>query len=154
MIRGIHGLLYSSDAEATRAFFRDRVRLPGTDVGEGWWIFDFPEGDLGVHPVEGGGEPGTHDVSFYCDEIERTVADLESRGVRFTGPVQDHGYGLVTHFEAPGGLRVQLYEPRYTKGTRPQSSGRGAPRSRGGTRQRASKKPKRGGPGRRPSGRR
>jgi hypothetical protein len=154
MIRGIHGLLYSSDAEATRAFFRDQVRLPGTDVGEGWWIFDFPEGDLGVHPVEEGGEPGTHDVSFYCDEIQRTVADLESRGVRFAGPVEDHGYGLVTYFEAPGGLRVQLYEPRYTKGNRRQSSGRKAPRSRGGTRRGASKKPKRGGTRRRASGRR
>lgn len=36
MIRGIHGLLYSSDPEATRAFFRDQVRLPGSDVGDGW----------------------------------------------------------------------------------------------------------------------
>src|SRR4030095_3931320 len=112
MIRGIHVLLSSSDAEATRAFFRDQVRLPGTDVGEGWWIFDFPEGDLGVHPVEEGGEPGTHDVSFYCDEIQRTVADLESRGGRLTGPVQDHGYGLVTYFEAPGGTPVPVEETR------------------------------------------
>jgi len=142
MIRGIHGLLYSSDAEATRAFFRDQVRLPGSDVGQGWWIFDFPEGDLGVHPVDEGGEPGTHDVSFYCDEIQRTVADLESRGVRFTGPVQDHGYGLVTYFEAPGGLRVQLYEPRYTKSTRRPSSSGGTARPGGGTRRAAPKKPK------------
>ena len=116
MIRGIHGLFYSSDPEATRAFFRDQVRLPGSDIGEGWWIFDLPEGDLGVHPVEDDDEAGTHDISFYCDEIHRTVASLESRGVRFTGPIADHGYGLVTYFEAPGGLRVQLYEPLYRKG--------------------------------------
>jgi hypothetical protein len=115
MIRGIHGLLYSSDPEATRAFFRDKVRLPGCDVGEGWWIFDFPEGDLGVHPVEDPGEAGVHDVSFYCDDIHGTVADLKSRGVEFTADVQDHGYGLVTYFTAPGGVTVQLYEPRYTK---------------------------------------
>ena len=50
MIRGIHGLFYSSEADATRAFFRDELRLPCTDVGEGWCIFDLPEGDLGVHP--------------------------------------------------------------------------------------------------------
>ena len=47
MIRGIHGLLYSSDPEATRRFFQESVKLPGSDVGDGWWIFDFPEGDLG-----------------------------------------------------------------------------------------------------------
>jgi hypothetical protein len=45
MIRGIHGLFYSSDPEATRALFRDQVRLPGSDVGDGWWIFDVAEGD-------------------------------------------------------------------------------------------------------------
>ncbi|HUM13145.1 MAG TPA: VOC family protein [Myxococcaceae bacterium] len=115
MIRGIHGLLYSSNPDATRAFFRDQVRLPGSDIGEGWWIFDFPEGDLGVHPAEDGGDAGKHDVSFYCDQIEKTVRDLQARGVRFTGPVEDHGYGLVTYFEAPGGVRVQLYQPRYRK---------------------------------------
>jgi predicted enzyme related to lactoylglutathione lyase len=115
MIRGIHGLLYSSDPEATRRFFREAVRLPGNDVGEGWWIFDFPEGDLGVHPVEDASDAGTHDVSFYCDDIEGTVADLRGRGVEFTSPVEDHGYGLVTHFTAPGGIRIQLYQPRYRK---------------------------------------
>jgi len=115
MIRGIHGLFYSSNPEATRAFFRDQVKLPGSDIGEGWWIFDLPEGDLGVHPVGEEGDAGAHDVSFYCDEIDRTVADLQSRGVQFTAPVADHGYGLVTYFEAPGGVRVQLYEPKYTK---------------------------------------
>ncbi len=117
MIRGIHGLLYSSDPEATRKFFKEAIRLPGTDVGEGWWIFDFPEGDLGVHPVEDPTDAGTHDVSFYCDDIEGTVADLRRRNVPFTSPIEDRGYGRVTHFTAPGGIRIQLYQPRYTKGT-------------------------------------
>ena len=116
MIRGIHGLFYSSDPDATRAFFKDKVKLPGSDIGEGWWIFDFDEGDLGVHPVDAGGTAGGHDISFYCDDINGTVADLKSRGVSFTQDIADHGYGLVTYFTAPGGITVQLYEPRYTKG--------------------------------------
>lgn len=115
MIRGIHGLFYSTDPEATRVFFKDRVRLPGSDIGEGWWIFDLPEGDLGVHPSDDASTTGKHDVSFYCDDIHRTVADLQSRGVEFTNDVADHGYGLVTYFSAPGGVTVQLYEPRYQK---------------------------------------
>jgi catechol 2,3-dioxygenase-like lactoylglutathione lyase family enzyme len=116
-IRGIHGLFYSSDPEATRRFFRDAVKLPGSDIGDGWWIFDLPEGDLGVHPVEDPADAGNHDVSFYCDDIQGTVAAMRERGVLFTKPIEDHGYGLVTYFTAPGGLTVQLYEPRYTKGT-------------------------------------
>src|SRR5688572_2723623 len=115
MIRGIHGLFYSSDPEATRAFFKDKVKLPGSDIGQGWWIFDLPEGDLGIHPAEDGGKPGSHNVSFYCDDIQGTVRDMKKRGVKFTKPVADHGYGLVTYFGAPGGILVQLYEPRYTK---------------------------------------
>lgn len=114
-IRGIHGLFYSSDADATRAFLRDAIKLPSTDIGEGWLIFDFPEGDLGIHPLDHGGTAGDHDISFYCDDIEGTVADLKKRGVTFNHDVQDHGYGLVTHFTMPGGIEVQLYEPRYAK---------------------------------------
>jgi hypothetical protein len=115
MIRGLHGLFYSSDADGTRAFMRDKLKLPHSDIGGGWLIFDFPEGDVGVHPVDYGRDPGAHDVSFYCDDIQGTVRDLESRGVVFKQPPQDHGYGWVTYFEMPGGVTVQLYEPTYTK---------------------------------------
>jgi catechol 2,3-dioxygenase-like lactoylglutathione lyase family enzyme len=114
MIRGMHAMFYSSKAEELRAFIRDKLGLKGVDVGEGWLIFDAPEADLGVHPTEADGPPsGTMDISFYCDDIERTVKDLTSRGVEFVHPVEDHGYGLVTHFKVPGGFEVQLYQPRY-----------------------------------------
>jgi predicted enzyme related to lactoylglutathione lyase len=116
MIKGLHGLLYSSEAAAVREFIRDKLKLPYTDVGDGWLIFDLPEGDLGVHPT-GSGEPpsGTHNLSFYCDDIQATVADLKSRGVTFRKEIEDHGYGFVTHFVLPGGSPVQLYQPKYQK---------------------------------------
>jgi 4-hydroxyphenylpyruvate dioxygenase-like putative hemolysin len=69
-----------------------------------------------VHPTENGQPPsGTADISFYCDDIVQTVADLQSRGVEFTQDVQDHGYGLVTYFRVPGDFQVQLYQPKYNK---------------------------------------
>src|SRR5262249_38229499 len=76
-----------------------------------------PEADMGCHPADPkeGAPSGTHDISFYCDDIEKTVAELKARGVEFTGPVTDRGYGLVTHFKVPGGFQVQLYQPRYAK---------------------------------------
>ena len=118
MIKGIHGLFYSTDPDATRDFFRDVVKLPGNDVGQGWWIFDFAEGDLGVHPVEEGQPGGAVHLSLYCTDIHDTVADLARRGVQFTEAIADHGWGLVTHFTAPGGISIQLYEPRYVKPAR------------------------------------
>ena len=116
MIRGVHTMFYSSQAEALRAFIRDRLGFPCTDVGGGWLIFDLPEGDMGVHPTgEGSAPSGTHQISFYCDDIEKTVAELKDRGVEFTQPIEDHGYGLVTMMKVPGDFSVQLYQPLYTK---------------------------------------
>jgi predicted enzyme related to lactoylglutathione lyase len=117
MIRGIHGLFYTSQPEEARAFVRDKLQLPYTDVGEGWLIFDLPEGDMGFHPIEGSDKPpsGTHDISFYCDDIHATVASLKKRGVSFDRDVSDAGFGLITYFTMPGNVRVMLYEPKYAK---------------------------------------
>ena len=116
MIRGMHAMFYCSQAEALRGFLRDKLGLAGTDVGGGWLIFDAPEADLGVHPNENGKPAsGTAEISFYCDDIASTVAELRSRGVEFTQDVEDHGYGLVTYFKVPGDFEVQLYQPRYAK---------------------------------------
>ena len=120
-IRGLHGLFYSNDETASRAFLRDKLGLPFNDVGGGWLIFDLPESDLGVHPTDtaDGAPAGKHDVSFYCEDIQGTVAELRARGVEFKGEPQDHGYGWVTYFTIPGGIEVQLYEPKYEKKSKP-----------------------------------
>src|SRR5262249_7439783 len=117
MIRGVHTMFYTSEPEALRAFLRDKLGLPATDVGGGWLLFDLPEADLGCHPASPteGAPSGTHDISFYCDDIERTVAELTAKGVEFTGPVADRASALVTRSKVPGGFQVQLYQPRYTK---------------------------------------
>ena len=109
-------MFYSSQADELRAFLRDKLNLRGTDVGDGWLIFNAPEADIGVHPTDGKEVPtGTADISFYCDDIGQTVRELQARGVEFTQEVEDHGYGLVTYFKVPGGFKVQLYQPKYTK---------------------------------------
>jgi hypothetical protein len=118
MIRGIHTMFYSSRANELRTFIRDVLGFSFTDVGQGWLIFDAPEADLGVHPSDNS-QPhavaGTHAISFYCDQIAETVAGLQAKGVEFTMPIEDHGYGLVTYFKMPGEVLVQLYQPHYTK---------------------------------------
>lgn len=116
MIKGMHGMFYSSKAAELRVFMRDVLQLPAADIGDGWLIMTPPGADLGVHPTDGPEPPsGTADISFYCDDIEATVADLKSRGAEFTGPVEDHGYGFVTYMRVPGDFNIQLYQPKYGK---------------------------------------
>src|SRR3954467_14464427 len=119
MIRGVHTMFYSSQAAELRAFIRDTLGFRGSDVGGGWLIFDLPEADMGVHPTEPGDlrspPSGTADVSFYCDDIRSTVAELKAQGVEFIDDIADQGYGFVTHFNVPGAFAVELYQPKYRK---------------------------------------
>jgi len=120
MIRGVHTMFYSSQPDELRRFIRDKLGFPCTDIGDEWLIFQLPEADMGVHPSPPGDaasdEPpsGTHHISFYCDDIQATVADLKGKGVEFTQDVIDEGYGLVTYFQVPGGFTMQLYQPKYS----------------------------------------
>ncbi len=118
MIRGVHTMFYSSEPEALRAFLRDKLGFTSfTDTGDGWLIFDLPEADMGVHPTDNASSPpGTHAISFYCDDIEATVAELKQRDVEFTAEIEDYGFGLVTYLKMPGEVVVQLYQPHYSKG--------------------------------------
>jgi len=117
MIRGIHTMFYSSKPEELRAFLRDKLGFPFTDVGDGWLIFDLPEADMGCHPAEPaeGHRSGTPHISFYCDDVQQTVAELQKRGVEFTSPITNEGWGLVTRFRMPGDFEVMLYQPQYAK---------------------------------------
>lgn len=114
-ILGTHLLFYTPEPEALRAMLRDVFGFPSVDAGEGWLIFAVPPTELGVHPAEGPGDAATqHAISFMCDDIHATVADLRARGVEIDGEPADHGYGIVVMMTLPGGTRVQLYEPRHT----------------------------------------
>src|SRR5258708_5639933 len=118
MIRGVHTMFYTSHATELRAFLRDKLGFPATDVGGGWLIFDLPQADMGCHPEDPatpGKTTGTHDISFYTDDLRATVEELKAKGVEFTCDVKDVGYGLNTYFRVPGGFEVQLYQPHYRK---------------------------------------
>jgi hypothetical protein len=129
MIKGMHGMFRSSKPDELRAFLRDKLGLPATDIGRGWLIFDVPEADLGVHPAVGSDShlSGEHDISFYTDDVKAAVATLQKRGVKLEGPIEDQGYGLVTYFTMPGDVKVQLYEPRYLKKANPKAKASAKP---------------------------
>jgi catechol 2,3-dioxygenase-like lactoylglutathione lyase family enzyme len=114
VIAGVHALLYVDDAEAVRAFFRDVLGFGHVDSGEGWLIFALPPAELGIHPGPGWGRAvGDHEVFLMCHDVERTVTELEARGVEFVSPIEDEEWGRSTRFQIPGGVEMGLYEPRH-----------------------------------------
>ena len=122
MITAVHCLIYSDEPEATRAFLRDVLNWPFVqDPGSepGWLIFKSGPSELGVHPTSGTHEgesysqPKHHSLSLMCDDIVATVAELKTRGARFSGGIEDHGFGLAASLELPGAGEILLYEPRH-----------------------------------------
>ena len=109
MIAGAHTIVYADDPDAARAFFRDVLAFEHVDAGDGWLIFALPPGELAVHP----GPAAQHELFFMCHDIEATVEELTLRGVVFTTPISDEGWGLLTRFEVPGAGEIGLYQPRH-----------------------------------------
>lgn len=111
-ITGAHVLLYSPEAEALRATLRDVFGFHHVDAGQGWLIFRLPPAELGIHPSEAPGQTD-HALSFMCDDIHATVKELRAKGIQIDGEPEDHGYGIVVVATLPGGVHVQIYEPRH-----------------------------------------
>jgi predicted enzyme related to lactoylglutathione lyase len=110
VITGAHAIVYSEQAEAARAFFRDVLGFDSVDAGGGWLIFALPPAEAAVHP----GAP-RHELYLICDDLEATVAELEGRGAEIAGPVHEERWGRLTAIRIPGGGELGLYEPRHPR---------------------------------------
>ena len=109
-ITGAHAVLFTTDADADRGFFRDVLEFPSVDAGGGWLIFGLPPAELAAHPAD---ENGRHELYLMCDDINATVTELRGRGVEVDSKIEDQGYGLVTSIQVPGAGWLLLYEPRH-----------------------------------------
>jgi catechol 2,3-dioxygenase-like lactoylglutathione lyase family enzyme len=91
MITGMHAVIYTRDAKADRAFFRDMLGLPSVDAGDGWLIFAAPPSELACHPAESNGK---HELYLMCDDLQAEIARLGKKGIK-CGSVSDEGGHLV-----------------------------------------------------------
>jgi predicted enzyme related to lactoylglutathione lyase len=116
MITGVHAIVFSPDAEKTRAFFADVLNLPSADAGGGWLIFALPPAELAVHPADGGSH---HELYLMCDDIHATLAELRSKGVEVVGDVSDQGWGLLAAIRLPDGAQLAIYQSRHPSPPQP-----------------------------------
>jgi predicted enzyme related to lactoylglutathione lyase len=110
MIKGVHALIYSRNAEAVREFLRDVLEFPFVDDGGGWLIFALPPAELGVHPTDG---DSVHELYLMCDDIQTTAAQLKAKGVQFEGDIVDAGFGVMATIVLPDGSKLGIYEPKH-----------------------------------------
>jgi len=109
MIFGAHVIIFSNEASADRAFFRDVLGFHSVDAGHDWLIFALPPAELAVHPSD---DDVGHELYLMCDDLPAETAALATKGVR-TSEVEEARWGSVTKIELPGGGQVGLYQPRH-----------------------------------------
>ena len=109
MIFGAHVIVYSTDAEADRAFLKDVLGFSGVDAGRGWLIFALPPAEIAVHPAD---ENGKHELYFMCDDLKAEMAALKKKGVHCSD-VEEARWGSITMLRLPGGGDVGLSQPKH-----------------------------------------
>ena len=109
MISGAHVVVYSKNAEADRAFFRDVLKLKSVDAGHGWLIFALPLAEAAFHPSD---ENGPHELYFLCDSLKAEMASLAKKGVTCS-EVEEARWGSLTKMRLPGGGEIGLYQPKH-----------------------------------------
>ena len=108
MINGAHVIVYSKDAEADRAFFKDVLGFPSVDAGHGWLIFALPLAEAAFHP----GDNGEHQLYLMCDDLKTEISSLAAKGIT-CAEVQEPPWGLLTTVPLPGGGKLGLYQPKH-----------------------------------------
>ena len=109
MISGAHVILYSKNAEADRAFFRDVLHLASVDAGHGGLIFALPPAEAAVRPSHGS---GAQEVYFICDDLRAEMASLAKKNVQCS-EVQEARWGSITKMRLPSGGEIGLYQPNH-----------------------------------------
>ena len=108
MIIGSHFLLYSTDADADRAFIRDVLSFAHVDAGGGWLIFALPPAEVAVHPDA----KFRAELYLMCDDVRAEVRALEAKGVSCEG-IEQERWGLRTAITLPSGGQLGLYQPMH-----------------------------------------
>jgi len=120
MIIGAHVLMYTENAEADRAFFRDILEFPSVDAGHGWLIFSISPAEAAFHPIEEEKRQMMHAghrmlgavLYLMCDDLKKFVASLKTKKISCT-EIEEENWGIRTTIKLPSGGEIGLYQPTH-----------------------------------------
>jgi predicted enzyme related to lactoylglutathione lyase len=102
------------DIERAKGFYRDTLGLPLINEDGDWAEVDANGLTIGLNGREpsGAGAEGGPVVTFQPEaSLQKTVDDLQGRGVEVPAGISDHPWGRVATFKDSEGNDIQLYEP-------------------------------------------
>ncbi|MFT3911354.1 MAG: hypothetical protein QM737_18170 [Ferruginibacter sp.] len=111
MITGADSIIYSADAEADKAFFKNVLKFTNVDVGRGWLIFGLPPAEVAIHPSD---ENGLHEFYLMCDDINAFIKEMKKHKITCS-PAVNQPWGNLTHLSLPGGGKLGVYEPKHAR---------------------------------------
>jgi hypothetical protein len=111
MITGAHTILYSSDPEADRNFFKTVLKFPNIDVNNGWLIFGLPASEMAVHPST---ENGLVEFYLLCDDINSFIKEMAKQKIACTS-IDAQRWGDIVYLTLPGGGKLGVYEPKHDR---------------------------------------
>jgi catechol 2,3-dioxygenase-like lactoylglutathione lyase family enzyme len=119
MIHGVHFVLYSRNAEADRAFFREVLGFRAVDAGGGWLIFGMPPSELGIHPGSGDFVQSHADhkllgavMYLMCDDLQATLKSLREKKIECAAVIEAE-WGSSSAVRLPSGGEIGLYQPKH-----------------------------------------
>src|ERR1700676_3267365 len=115
MITGAHIVLYTTDAEADRAFFRDILNFPSVDAGHGWLIFALPPAEAAFHEAE---DNARHELYLMCDDLAATLRDLKSK-IDPVSAITEQRWGSLATLTLPSGSKLAIYQPKHPSPPQP-----------------------------------
>lgn len=113
LISGAHVVIYSENAKADRKFFRDVLKFPYVDAGDGWLIFALPPAEVAIHPSKSSSKDGEeHSLFLTCDDLESTIKSLKRKKIKCR-VIGEQSWGKVAMITLPSGGELGLYQPKH-----------------------------------------
>ncbi len=114
MVHGVSNVwLPVEDMERAVAFYRDTLGLEIAKQDEQWTEFDANGLRIGLNGRESAqSSEGGAVITFQPDgDLEEQVAELQGKGVTFTGGISEYPWGRLAPFKDSEGNDLQLYAP-------------------------------------------
>jgi predicted enzyme related to lactoylglutathione lyase len=92
-----------SDAKKSAKWYKEKLGFE-TSTADDHWVTAWPKGaDWKLHLCEDKLESGNTGIGFYSDDVEKTVADLKKKGVKFAQDYTKTEWGEMAQLEDPDG---------------------------------------------------